>query len=202
MLDWLIVNYVEVIGAALGLIFLYLEIKENVWLWPVGLISSAFYVFIFFEAKLYADMSLQGYYVAIAIYGWYKWLRGSGDSDDDNLPIVRITGQLAAKLLVACVLLFAATAVILTRYTDSQVPYWDSFATSLSIVATWMLAKKIIEMWWVWVIANFVSLGLFWWKGLYPSVFLYFFLAVMSVVGYCSWKKKLAEQQQVVYDRV
>jgi len=82
------------------------------------------------------------------------------------------------------------------------VPYWDSFATSLSIVATWMLAKKIIEMWWVWVIANFVSLGLFWWKGLYPSVFLYFFLAVMSVVGYCSWKKKLAEQQQVVYDRV
>ena len=201
MLAWIIANYVELIGATLGLLFLYLEIKENVWLWPVGLLSSAFYVAIFFSAKFYADMGLQLYYVLISIYGWYRWWRGSGEGEPDNLPIVRLNGRLAVALSLIATLLFFGIAEILKRYTDSPVPYWDSFTTSLGIVATWMLAKKIIDMWWIWVIANFVSLCLYYWKGLYPSVVLFFFYTVMSFAGYYAWRKKLAEQQ-VMYDRV
>ena len=201
MLAWITANYVEVIGATLGLIFLFLEIKENVWLWPVGLLSSAFYVAIFFSAKFYADMGLQVYYVLISIYGWYKWWRGSDSSEEDDLAIVRLNARLGMMLAVVTLLIFVGIAEVLKRYTDSPVPYWDSFISSLSIVATWMLAKKIIEMWWVWVIANFVSLCLYFWKGLYPSVVLFFFYTVMSFAGYYAWRKKLAEQQ-VMYDRV
>lgn len=201
MLAWITANYVEIIGATLGLIFLFLEIKENVWLWPVGLLSSAFYVAIFFSAKFYADMGLQVYYVLISIYGWYKWWRGSDNSEEDDLPIVRMDIRLALTLSLVTTAIFFGIAEVLKRYTDSPVPYWDAFISALSIVATWMLAKKIIEMWWIWVIANFVSLCLYFWKGLYPSVVLFFFYTVLSVTGYYSWKKKLAEQQ-VVYDRV
>lgn len=201
MLAWITANYVEIIGATLGLIFLFLEIKENVWLWPVGLLSSAFYVAIFFSAKFYADMGLQVYYVLISIYGWYKWWRGSDSSEEDDLPIVRVDMRLALTLSLVTVAIFFGIAEVLKRYTDSPVPYWDAFISALSIVATWMLAKKIIEMWWIWVIANFVSLCLYFWKGLYPSVVLFFFYTVLSVTGYYSWKKKLAEQQ-TAYDRV
>ena len=201
MLAWITANYVEIIGATLGLIFLFLEIKENVWLWPVGLLSSAFYVAIFFSAKFYADMGLQVYYVLISIYGWYKWWRGLDSSEEDDLPIVRMDIRLALTLSLVTAAIFFGIAEVLKRYTDSPVPYWDAFISALSIVATWMLAKKIIEMWWIWVIANFVSLCLYFWKGLYPSVVLFFFYTVLSVTGYYSWKKKLAEQQ-VVYDRV
>jgi nicotinamide mononucleotide transporter PnuC len=201
MLAWITSNYVEIIGATLGLIFLFLEIKENVWLWPVGLLSSAFYVAIFFSAKFYADMGLQVYYVLISIYGWYKWWRGSDSSEEDDLPIIRLNMRLALGLSLVTTLIFFGIAEVLKRYTDSPVPYWDAFISALSIVATWMLAKKIIEMWWIWVIANFVSLCLYYWKGLYPSVVLFFFYTVLSVTGYYSWKKRLAEQQ-VVYDRV
>lgn len=200
MLAWITANYVEIIGATLGLIFLFLEIKENVWLWPVGLLSSAFYVAIFFSAKFYADMGLQVYYVLISIYGWYKWWRGSDSSEEDDLPIVRMDIRLALTLSLVTAAIFFGIAEVLNRYTDSPVPYWDAFISALSIVATWMLAKKIIEMWWIWVIANFVSLCLYFWKGLYPSVVLFFFYTVMSFAGYYAWKKKLAEQQ-VKYDR-
>lgn len=200
MLSWIVANYIEVVGAVFGLIYLYLEIKENMWLWPVGLITSGFYVAVFFSAKLYADMGLQVYYLAISIYGWYKWKYGTGSDTSDNLPIVRLNAGLALKLLVATVLLFFGIAEVLKRFTDSPVPYCDAFTTSLSFVATWMLAKKIIEMWWIWVIANFASLCLFFWRGLYPSVVLFFFYTVMAVVGYYSWKKSLAEQQ-AEYDR-
>lgn len=193
MLSWIAANYVEIAGAVLGLIFLYLEIKENVWLWPVGLISSIFYVLVFFSAKLYAEMGLQVYYVAISIYGWYKWLRGK-DASHHQLPIVRITATLAVKVALAIVLFYIVVAYLLVCHSDSLVPYLDSVTASLSIVATWMLAKKILEQWWLWVIANFVSLCLLWWKGLYPSVVLYFFLTVMSVVGYFTWKKRMYEQ--------
>lgn len=193
---WIAANYVEVIGATLGLLFLYLEIKEKVWLWPVGLLSSLFYVVIFFEAKFYADMGLQVYYVLISIYGWYKWWRGVGGESHYNLPITNIKFKLAFKLLIITALLFFGIAEVLRRYTDSPIPYWDAFTTSLSIVATWMLAKKIIEQWWIWVIANFVSTCLFFWRGLYPSVVLFFFYTIMAFVGYYSWQKTLRAQKK------
>ncbi|MFO8022184.1 MAG: nicotinamide riboside transporter PnuC [Perlabentimonas sp.] len=193
MIDWLQANYIEVLGAVTGIIFLYLEIKENIWLWPFGIATSTLYIYIFFVSKFYADMGLQFYYLAISLYGWWHWLYGGKREGEDTLPISRITVKLAAVLFVVSIAIFAVTAYVLINFTDSPVPYGDAFTTALSVVATWMLAHKILEMWWVWVLVNAVAMGLYIYKGLYPTSVLFFLYFSMSIVGYLQWKRSYVE---------
>lgn len=193
MIDWLQANYIEVLGAVTGIIFLYLEIKENIWLWPFGIATSALYIYIFFVSKFYADMGLQFYYLAISLYGWWHWLYGGNREGKDALPISRISVKLAAVLLVVSIAIFAIIAYVLINFTDSPVPYGDAFTTALSVVATWMLARKILEMWWVWVLVNAVAMGLYIYKGLYPTSVLFFLYFSMSIVGYLQWKRSYVE---------
>ncbi len=182
-------NSVEVIGTLLGLLYLYLEIKANKWLWPIGLLTSAMYIYVFFNAKFYADMALQFYYVFISIYGWILWQKGTTKTDE--APIIRLKKLLGIYLILATAGIYIFIAFVLKTYTDSPIPYWDAFTTALSIVATWMLAQKILEQWLVWVLVNAISLGLYIYKGLYPTVVLFFFYTVLAVVGYIQWKKLL-----------
>ena len=191
MLDWIIRNYIEITGAVLGVLFLYFEIKQNWWLWPLGVLTSFFYIFIFYQAKFYADMGLQVYYVVISIYGWWYWWRGSSDSKEE-LPIVRLSSKLAWTLVGLTVPMFVLISFILVRFTDSPVPYWDAFTTAISITATWMLARKILEQWFLWMLVNLVSLVLYVYKGLYPTVVLFAFYSVLSFVGYVQWKRSLS----------
>lgn len=200
-MTWIIDNYLELIGTASGLIYLYLEIRQKVWLWPLGLVTSAVYAVVFFQTKFYADMSLQFYYIGISIYGWYWWLHGGESEGNQQLPVSRISMKLAIILAAITLLLFYLMALVLRDYTDSPVPYGDAFTTALSITATWMLARKIIEHWWIWVIVNTVSLSLYIYKGLYPTSVLFFFYASMSFVGYYQWKKTLkANHEQRNYE--
>jgi nicotinamide mononucleotide transporter len=190
-MTWIVDNYLELIGTVSGLIYLYFEIKQKVWLWPLGLITSSVYAVVFFESKFYADMSLQFYYIGISIYGWYWWLHGGESEGNPELPVSRINIKLAIVLSGITLALFCLMALFLRDYTDSPVPYGDAFTTALSITATWMLARKIIEHWWIWVVVNTVSLSLYIYKGLYPTSVLFFFYASMSIVGYYQWKKTL-----------
>ncbi len=189
-------NMVEVIGTLLGLLYLYLEIKANKWLWPIGLLTSAMYIYVFFNAKFYADMALQFYYVFISIYGWILWQKGTNKTDE--APIVRLKKSLALNLLLATAGIYVVIAFVLKNYTDSPIPYWDAFTTALSIIATWMLARKILEQWLVWVLVNAISLGLYVYKGLYPTVVLFFFYTVLAVVGYIQWKKTFKTEQSLI----
>ena len=195
-MNWIENYIVEIIGAISGLLFLYLEIKQNKWLWPVGLFTSAMYIYVFFVAKLYADMSLQLYYVFISIYGWILWNRGDNHAEKD-LPVIALNRRLFVILFVVNVLIYAIISYILVNFTDASLPYWDAFTTALSIVATWMLAKKILEQWLVWVLVNFVSLGLYIYKELYPTSVLFFFYTAFSVVGYIQWKKDMLRTQPI-----
>ncbi len=191
MITWLSNNYIEVIGAIAGLIYLYLEIKQNLWLWPLGFITSAFYVYIFYVSKFYADMGLQVYYLFISIYGLYHWLYGGNKGKVDALPVTRVQKKQIIWLCLVTIVFFVVIEYILEQYTDSTVPIGDAFTTALSITATWMLARKIIEHWWLWVIINSVSLGLYLYKGLYPTSVLFVFYTTMSVVGYYQWRKEI-----------
>jgi len=192
-MNWLADHYIEVFGALTGIIYVILEIRQSIWLWPLGLITSALYVWVFFTNKFYADMGLQSYYVLISIYGWYWWLRGGKKYNTDSLPVTRISLKLAGILVFVFILLFAGIWYILLNYTDSPVPLGDAFTTALSIVATWMLARKIIEHWILWVIADLVSMGLYIYKGLYPTVILFAVYTLMAVIGYREWEKTMAE---------
>jgi nicotinamide mononucleotide transporter len=196
-LAWLTNNYIEVFGAVTGIIYVFLEIRQNLWLWPVGIVTSAVYIWVFFTGKLYADMSLQGYYLLISCLGWFWWLRGKGtepkESRIDNRPlqVSRLKLKTAVILVIVLAVLYFILWFVLSRMTDSPVPEVDSFITSLSIIATWMLARKIYEHWYLWVVVNSVATALFVYRELYPTVILYIVYLVMSFAGLVEWRKSL-----------
>ncbi|MDF1574790.1 MAG: nicotinamide riboside transporter PnuC [Bacteroidales bacterium] len=186
--------WIEIFGVVTGILYVILEVRQDRLLWPLGLITSAAYVYIFFNGKFYADMGLQVYYVLISIYGWYYWARGGAKTEKGELPVIRIRRLQFIFLFLFFACSWAGIWLVLDRYTDSTVPLGDSFTTALAIVATWMLTRKIIEQWFLWIIANVVSMGLYIYKGLYPTVILYAVYAGMSVYGYMEWKKYLNKQ--------
>jgi nicotinamide mononucleotide transporter len=197
-MDWLSTHYIEVFGALTGILYVILEIRQSIWLWPLGLISSSVYIWVFFTSKFYADMSLQAYYVLISIYGWYWWLKGGEKKyDSEALPVTGISKKLAIILAAVFILLFALIWFILVSYTDSPLPLGDAFTTALSVVATWMLARKIIEHWILWVVADLVSMALYIYKGLYPTVVLFAVYTLMAVIGYNEWRKTMLKGERV-----
>ena len=191
VLLWISSNYIELLGLIFGLLYIVLSIKQNIWCWPVGFITSALYIYVFFVTKFYADMGLQIYYLLVSIYGWYNWMFGARSKKQDDLKISKIKLKLGIYLTIVTILLFGVISFILVNYTDSELPYWDSFTTAASFVATWMLAKKIIEHWIIWVVVDFVSLGLYIYKGLYPTVILFAVYTILAILGYLEWKKEL-----------
>jgi nicotinamide mononucleotide transporter len=136
-------------------------------------------------------MSLQGYYLLISIYGWYNWAKGKRDSESNKLPVTRISKRMVVILLIIFIILWISIAFLLIHLTNSDVPWGDAFTTAASIVATWMLARKILEHWIIWVVVDSVSAGLYLYKNMYPTVLLYFIFTVIAVVGYYKWKKDM-----------
>jgi nicotinamide mononucleotide transporter len=265
MSNWFVNNFIEIFGTVTGIIYVFLEIRQNSWLWPLGLATAAAYVIIFFRSKLYADMSLQTYYVVISALGWYWWIKGSGlraqgassfakatedkgenppslklrrtkgrkgeelraqsslqeadelapgvnfvdspleggqgdvlnietkglETEAVGLNVTRIRTRLAILLFVIFLIIWAAMYNVLSRLTDSPVPGWDAFITSLSVVGTWMLARKLYEHWYLWIVVNSVSVILYFTRGLYLTVILYFVYLTMSFIGLKVWKKSL-----------
>jgi nicotinamide mononucleotide transporter len=187
---WIIENYIELLGAILGIAYVYYSIRQNILTWPIGLLTSILYVWVFFVSKLYADMGLQLYYVVISIYGWYEWLHGNKSNKEETLKISRLRSKLGYMLLLFSLLIFLLIWYILENYTDSPVPVADALATSLSLIATWMLARKILEHWLIWIFVDTFSIGLFWYKSLFPTVFLFIVYTTMAIVGYFEWKSE------------
>lgn len=190
VMNWLVANWVEVAGTVLGFIYIFLSIKQNILTWPVGLLTSALYVYVFFVAKFYADMALQVYYVVVSLYGWYFWLKGN-PKKDAQLEVSQTPRNLWIWLAGASLLFFALIQFVLQNYTDSPVPVGDALTTALSLVATWMLARKYLEHWLIWIFVDFFSAVLYAIKGLWPTVILFVVYTVMAVAGYVKWRSEL-----------
>lgn len=191
-------DVLEIIGAVIGIIYLFLEYKANVWLWPVGILMSLFYVVIFFHGKFYADAAVYLYYIGANVYGLYAWLKRShyGESSGQSTssdPIVHTPQSMIWKLFVAFVLVYALIAFVLVRFTDSPVPYGDALTTSMSVVATYMLAKKWLEQWLLWIVVDVISTALYLWKGLYPTALLFTIYVVVAIMGYFKWRRDMLD---------
>jgi nicotinamide mononucleotide transporter len=189
---------IEIIAALFALLYLWLEIRQRSALWIVGIISSAFYVVIFYHGKFYADMALNGYYILAGVYGLWMWRCGNARNNPNRvsnsvrvLPVSRTTAAQAVVLAGVAAALAGSLTFVLQRFTDSPVPFGDALTTALSIVAMWMLAHKLIEQWWVWLAVNLISTGLYFWRGLEPTAVLYLIYSIASVVGYFQWKKTM-----------
>ncbi len=194
ILLWISQNYIELLGSIFGLLYILFSIKQNIWCWPIGFITSALYIYVFFISKFYADMGLQVYYLVISLYGWYHWMFGAKNKKQDDLKITKTGLRVGIILFLANAVTFIFIAYILVNFTDSEIPYWDAFTTSASFVATWMLARKMIEHWIIWIIVDLVSLGLYIYKGLYPTVILFAVYTILALLGYLEWKKAIKKQ--------
>lgn len=204
LLHWINGNgsfLIELLGVLFALIYLWFSIRQKIWLWPFGILTSTFYILVFFRSQLYADMGLQVYYLVISIYGWYHWLYGAPGKTRDALP-VSVTGRRMAVILLLITIAVYWILVLALKYIPvwleipaSSLLYWDAFTTAASIVATWMLARKLIEQWLVWVVVDLTSMGLYIYKGLYLTSGLFMVYSVLAVVGYLAWKKDLKDAE-------
>lgn len=185
-------HWLEYFGVLTGLTYLVLEIKQHPAMWVVGFVTSLVYVFVFFFSKFYADMSLNVYYVAISVYGFRQWRREGRRAREKATGLLyrHLTWGCLVGVSVVAVVLYVGMYGVLSRFTDSPVPAGDAFTTALSVIATWMLARRILEHWWFWVVINLVSACLYYYRGLYPTCFLFICYGVLAVVGWMNWKKK------------
>jgi nicotinamide mononucleotide transporter len=135
-------------------------------------------------------MSLQFYYLAVSVYGWINWTRGIQQGGRE-LPATKISKRLTIMLLLASVLIYGVYYIILAKFTDSTIPISDSLVGTLSVIGTWMLARKLIENWLVWILADGIATGLFFYKELYPTAILFIIYTAMAVVGYWQWRKTM-----------
>ncbi|MGM0626173.1 MAG: nicotinamide riboside transporter PnuC [Bacteroidota bacterium] len=197
--DWLAGNYFELAAALLGVVSIFLQIKQNHFYWLVALVMVSMYIYVYYEARFYADMSLQIYYVIVSIYGWLHWVFGNNKrktkEDEKKLPVSKLKRKEWLLSIAASITLFFIIWYILDKFTDSPVPIGDAFTTALSFVATWMLARKLIENWLFWIVVDVVATGLYVYKGLYPTAALFLFLSVMAFIGYFAWRKDLKKSQ-------
>ena len=189
-------TWLELIAAAMALVMVGCNMREIHWGWPLGIASSLLYFFVFAQARIYGDASLQIFFAVVAFWGWFQWLRGrrhDSNADDGTgaLRIARLSPRGIAATLLACAIAWPLIAFFLRRFTDTDVPWWDGFATGLSLVGQFLLGRKFIENWLIWIAVNVVSVGLFVHKGLWLTVALYAVFTVLSVAGYAAWRRRL-----------
>ena len=186
----------ELTAVAFSLACVLLALREHVLTWPAGLIGVAAYFLVFKDARLYADMVLQVIFFAQGVYGWAYWSRrrrGSltSDSRDQYVPIRSLSARGRLVTVVAICLLALAVGSALAQWTDASAPYVDSTLSSLSLVANALLARKLIENWIAWVVADVGYIGLFMWKGLGLSAALYVLFLALAVAGWLRWRREM-----------
>lgn len=179
----------QIIGTILGLVYLWLEYKANIWVWIVGAIMPLVHGTLYLTKGIYADAAMQLYYVAAGVYGLVVWLRkpttqGGGDMGIRHTPVGWI-----APLVLVYVALHVVLYYLLSEFTDSTVPLFDSMSTALSIVAMWMLSRKLVEQWLVWLVVDMISMGLYFYKEIPLTALLYSLYCVLAIVGYMRWRK-------------
>ena len=182
-------NLYEAAGVGFGVLAVWLTTRQNIWCWPTGLVNVGLFILVFYEARLYADMGLQGVYVVLLIYGWYEWLRGG--KNHSPLRVARTpAAALAGGAAAGAVFLFVL-GYLLKGHTNADLPFLDSTLTSFSLVAQFYQTRKWIENWIVWIAVDIVYVGMYIYKELYLTSGLYAVFLVLAVLGYVEWRKSM-----------
>lgn len=178
---------IEIVASLFGLTSVWLTVKRNIWLWPSGMVMSGFYIFIFFEARLYSETILQAIFVVLQVYGWHRWLHGGrGDFPVSRLSLRQVGAWLGGVVLGAAVL-----GRVMDAGFGAALPYPDAFVTMMSLSAQWLVGRKVLECWLGWISSDVVAIGIYMTKGLYPTAGLYSTFLVMSTIGWITWRKTL-----------
>ncbi len=180
---------IEVVGALTGIIAVWLTTRRNIWCWPIGIVSVLLYVFVFYQARLYATMGLQVVFAGLAVYGWYAWAKGAGA--DGPLRVSRASRRTLAVAFGAGLALTVGLGTALGRQTDEALPFTDAAVTSVSLIAQWMQTRKLIENWWLWLAVDAVYVGMNVSQGLWPTAGLYAVYTALAVAGLREWRRSM-----------
>ena len=184
----------EYVGVAFSIGYVVLAARENIWCWPLGIIGSALSIWLFVDAKIYAESVLFAYYVFMGFYGWWVWSRGKSDSGKFEISALTIPTH-----VVILVVGYAATVglfFLLKTFTDAEMPLLDSFTTIFSFIATWMVAKRIIENWIYWICINSLTIYLYLSRDLNVYAMLSIVYIFLAVYGFFAWRKDFKRQSQ------
>ncbi|EAZ81960.1 nicotinamide riboside transporter PnuC [Algoriphagus machipongonensis] len=180
-------TWLEGIAVFFGVSSVYYSIKENIWVYPTGIISTLIYVWICFQYKLYADMGINAYYFSMSIYGWFVWTHPK--VGEKVLPVTWLKPSGWAVSIAFFLISYLTLYLVLANFTDSDVPYWDSFTTASAFVGMWLMAKKKVENWIFWIITDLAAVPLYFYKGLILTSFQYLFFTVLATLGLLAWIK-------------
>ena len=182
------VTWLEVAAFWIAIAMVFANFRVHPVAWPLAIASSLMYALLFADSKLYGEAALQIVFVIVAFWGWWEWLRGTG-ADGAPLRVHRLGAKLRLAAGAATLAAWPLLGWLLDRFTDSDVPYLDALPTVGSLVGQFLLGRKLIENWLVWLAVNVASVGLFAVKGLWLTVILYALFAVLSVVGWRAWRR-------------
>lgn len=198
---WRQQSWIEIVGVITGLLCVYLAAANSIWNWPIAIISTALYVYIFGRASLYADMLQYIYLCGTSIYGWIYWSRHP--QTEDRTPVVRISKkQIFISAIVVIIVTPALGFTLITfasklHYNPPAYPYLDSFCTTCSLVAQILLARKVIENWLIWVFVDIIYVVVYFLKHLQITSGMFAILIIIAIFGYVDWLKTYRKQQQV-----
>jgi len=186
------VTWLEMLAFVLSLAMVVGNIRVNVAAWPLAIAASLLYFVLFWDSRLYGEAGLQIFFVAVACWGWWQWLRGR-EADGSALRVRYLSGRGRLALLAAVALAWPLLGVFLRQATDTDVPWWDALPTAGSVAGQWLLGRKYVENWPVWVAVNAVSIGLFAWKGLWLTAVLYALFLLLALWGWRAWLQRARE---------
>lgn len=181
-------------AAAILLFSVILSARENIWSWPTAIVGVGIYVFVFWNAKLYADMGLQFVFIALSIFGWYEWLHGG--ERNTELRVSRAPLRVHVIGTVVTILFAALIGTLLDRYTDAALPYADATLTAFSLLAQWQMAQKYLENWLIWIGVDIFYIALYSYKHLYVTAVLYAIFIFVCIFAFGQWKRSEAKSLQ------
>lgn len=184
-------QWLEVVAVLMAIAYLVLAIRQNIWCWAAAAVSTVLYLYIMYRANLYMESALQLFYLGMAAYGWQQWRKAAGE--DSELRVSTWTPRRHALALGSIALLVLISGELLQRYSNAALPHVDSFTTWGAIVATYMVARKILENWVYWFVIDAVSVGLYLSRDLFFTAALFSAYLVMIVIGYRTWRASMVQ---------
>lgn len=186
---------IEIVAAMLGFVNVGLIIRRSIWNYPFGIVMVVLYGIVFWQYRLYAEAALQVYFLVIQIFGWVWWYRGRGD---DGLILVT---RAPTREITTCVFVALLTALalgsMLDHWTSADAPYWDATIAALSVVAQFLLARRRLESWLVWMIVDVLAIGLYISRDLFPTAALYSLFLIMATIGLFTWTQAWRKDEAI-----
>jgi len=179
----------EAVAVIFGIVSVYLSTRENIWSWPTALINVSLFSALFLRSGLYSDTGLQIVYFVLSLYGWYEWLYGGAGRT--AIAVSRTSSRTWVVLGGLAVIVWGLLGTITSRLPGTALPYVDAATTTVSLIAQWMMTRKLIENWLIWIAVDVIYVGMFIFKGLYLTAFNYGLYLALAILGYLAWKRSL-----------